>query len=119
MLDLNRIIPPMLADIIKVEPQFSEVVPTFPLGIFTPLTSRPGGVYSGRERLTVVSFQVDVYDTSLERCCGYAVRISERLTERGFNRDGDQSMKEGRLSRRSLSFSAIIDEDTGMIYRRV
>lgn len=117
MLDVNIIIPPMIGDIVRLEPQFPEVVPTFPLGILTPLDMGSGTVISGEERLAAVSFQIDVYDEQLQRCTETALKISSRLIARGFTRTSGAALKEKRLHRRTLSFSGKIDEHTGYIYR--
>ena len=82
MLDINIIIPPLVEDIVRLEPQYPEIVPEFPLAILTPLDMGSGTIISGEERLAAVSFQVDV------------------------------------LHRRTLTFSAAIDEHTGLVYRR-
>lgn len=124
MLDINIIIPPMVEDIVRLEPQFPEIVPDFsqatvaPLAILTPLDVGSGAIVSGEERLAAVSFQIDVYDTKLQRCTGTALALSARLISRGFVRNSGADIKEDGLHRRTLTFSAAIDEHTGQIYRR-
>lgn len=117
MLDVNLMIPPMVEDIVVLEPQFPERVPSFPTGILTPLDIGSGVILSGEERFAAVSFQIDIYDTDLRRCTETALKISSRLISRGFKRTGGAALKEERLQRRTLTFSAIIDEHTGHIYR--
>lgn len=124
MLDVNIIIPPMVEDIVRLEPQFPEIVPDFsqatvaPLAILTPLDIGSGAIVSGEERLAAVSFQIDVYDTNLQRCTGTALALSARLISRGFVRNSGADIREDGLHRRTLTFSAAIDEHTGQIYRR-
>lgn len=124
MLDVNIIIPPMVEDIVRLEPQFPEIVPDFsqatvaPLAILTPLDIGSGAIVSGEERLAAVSFQIDVYDTNLQRCTGTALALSARLISRGFVRNSGADIRENGLHRRTLTFSATIDEHTGQIYRR-
>ena len=124
MLDVNIIIPPMVEDIVRLEPQFPEIVPDFsqatvaPLAILTPLDVGSGAIVSGEERLAAVSFQIDVYDTNLQRCTGTALALSARLISRGFVRNSGADIRENGLHRRTLTFSAAIDEHTGQIYRR-
>lgn len=118
MLDVNIIIPPLVEDIIRLEPQFPEVVPEFPLAVLTPLDIGSGTIISGEERLAAVSFQIDVYDTNLQRCTGTALALSARLISRGFVRDSGADIAENGLHRRTLTFSASIDEQTGLVYRR-
>ena len=118
MLDINIIIPPMVEDIAALEPQFPEIVPGFPLAILTPLDVGSGAIVSGEERLAAVSFQIDVYDTKLQRCTGTALALSARLISRGFVRNSGADIREDGLHRRTLTFSAAIDEHTGQIYRR-
>lgn len=118
MIDVNALIPPMLEDIIPIEPQFPEKVPSFPLGILTPLDPGSGVILSGEERLAAVQFQIDVYDTQLQRCEETALKISRRLIQRGFVRTAGGSIKENQLRRRTMTFSAKIDEHTGFIFRR-
>lgn len=124
MLDVNIIIPPMVEDIVRLEPQFPEIVPDFsqatvaPLAVLTPLDIGSGAIVSGEERLAAVSFQIDVYDTNLQRCTGTALALSARLISRGFVRNSGADIKEDGLHRRTLTFSAAIDEHTGQIYRR-
>ena len=118
MLDVNIIIPPMVEDIAALEPQFPEIVPGFPLVILTPLDVGSGAIVSGEERLAAVSFQIDVYDTDLQRCTETALRLSARLISRGFVRNYGADIKEERLHRRTLTFGGAIDEHTGQIYRR-
>ena len=113
MLDINIIIPPLVEDIVRLEPQYPEIVPEFPLAILTPLD-----MGSGEERLAAVSFQVDVYDTKLQRCTETALKISARLISRGFVRNSGADIREDGLHRRTLTFSAAIDEHTGLVYRR-
>ncbi len=117
MIDVNIMIPPMLEDIIPLEPQFPEVAPSFPLGILTPLDPGSGVILSGEERIAAVQFQIDVYDTRLQRCEETALKISRRLIQRGFTRDAGGTIKENQLHRRTMTFSAKIDEHTGLIYR--
>lgn len=118
MLDLNTIIPPMVEDIIALEPFYPDIVPSFPLGIFTPLDGGTELIISGEERLTNAMFQIDVYDTSQQRCEQISAAVSKRLAERGFRRQSGQVMRENRLFRRVLTFTATIDEQTGLVYRR-
>ena len=118
MLDVNLIIPPMVEDIIVLEPHFPEIVPSFPLGILTPLDGGADTIISGEERLTTVRFQTDVYHTSQQLCEEYAVRISARLVKRGFMREGGQILKENGLHRHTLTFSGVVDERTNYIFRR-
>lgn len=118
MLDINIIIPPLVEDIVRLEPQFPEIVPSFPLAVLTPLDIGSGTIISGEERLAAVSFQIDVYDTSLQRCTETAIRLSERLISRGFVRGSGADIPEDGLHRRTLTFSAAIDEHTGLVYRR-
>lgn len=124
MLDVNIIIPPMVEDIVRLEPQFPEIVPDFsqatvaPLAILTPLDIGSGAIVSGEERLAAVSFQIDVYDTNFQRCTGTALALSARLISRGFVRNSGADIRENGLHRRTLTFSATIDEHTGQIYRR-
>lgn len=118
MLDINIIIPPLLEDIIALEPQFPEIVPEFPLAVLTPLDIGSGTIISGEERLAAVSFQIDVYDTELRRCTETALKISARLISRGFVRGSGADIPEDGLHRRTMTFSAAIDEHTGLVYRR-
>lgn len=124
MLDINIIIPPLVEDIVRLEPQFPEIVPEFPqatlapLAILTPLDTGSGTIISGEERLAAVSFQIDLYDVSLQRCTETAIRLSERLISRGFVRGSGADIPEDGLHRRTLTFSAVIDEHTGLVYRR-
>ena len=115
MLDVNIIIPPLVEDIVRLEPQFPEIVPEFPLAVLTPLDVGSGAIISGEERLAA---QIDVYDTDLRRCTETALNISARLISRGFVRDSGADIPENGLHRRTLSFSAVIDEQSGFVYRR-
>ena len=118
MLDVNIIIPPLVEDIVRLEPQFPEIVPEFQLAVLTPLDVGSGTIISGEERLAAVAFQIDVYDTDLRRCTETALKISARLISRGFVRDSGADIPENGLHRRTLSFSAVIDEQSGFVYRR-
>ena len=118
MIDVYTLIPPMIKDILRVEPQFPDTVAKFPLGILTTLDGGSGDIISGEERFALVMFQLDVYDTELPSCSETALKISRRLISRGFVRNGGGSIRENRLHRQTMTFSAKIDEHTGMIYRR-
>ena len=118
MLDVNTIVPPMVADITRLEPQFPDIAARFPLGVLTALDSGAGVVLSGEERLAAVSYQIDLYDTELRRCTQTAAAVSARLIARGFRRTGGAALREQGLYRRTLTFAALIDEHTGRIYRR-
>ncbi len=118
MLDANKIIPPIVEDIIALEPHFPDIAPTFPLGILTPIDSGSGIIISGEERITPLTFQIDVYDTSYQRCEETANEITLRLVKRGFTRMPGQIIKEKGLYRHVLSFSAQVDEQHGFVYRR-
>ena len=103
MLDINIIIPPLVEDIVRLEPQYPEIVPEFPLAILTPLDMGSGVILSGEERLAAVSFQIDVYDTNLQRCTETALNISARLISRGFVRNyADVQRGDRRTHRTSL-----------------
>ena len=118
MLDMNLVIPPMLEDIIALEPQFPDMVAEFPLAVLTPLDFGSGAIISGEERLCSAAFQIDVFDTSLRRCTETALEISRRLISRGFVRNSGADIPEDGLHRRTLTFSGFIDEHTGNIHRR-
>ena len=123
MLDANTIIPPMVADIIALEPRFPDIEAdsentTFPLGILTPIDNGSGVILSGEERYTPLQFQIDVYDTDHQRCEDTANMIAKRLVKRGFVRLPGQTPKEKGLQRHCLTFKANVDEHTGLIYRR-
>lgn len=118
MLDVNVLVPPLVEDIAALEPQFPQIVPEFPVAVLTPIDVGSGVIISGEERLAAVSFQIDVYDTDLRRCSETAIKISERLVGRGFVRGSGADIAEDGLRRRMLTFSAMIDEHTGLIYRR-
>lgn len=123
MLDANSIIPPMVADIINLEPHFPDTEAdnentTFPLGVLTPIDNGSGVILSGEERYTPLQFQIDVYDTDYQRCEDAANKIVKRLVKRGFARLPGQILKEKGLRRHCLTFKGNIDERTGLIYRR-
>ena len=118
MIDVYTLVPPMIKDILRVEPRFPDTVAKFPLGILTPLDGGSGNIISGEERYALVMFQLDVYDTDLKRCSENALAISRRLIARGFVRTSGGSIRENRLHRQTMTFSAKIDEHTGMIFRR-
>ena len=118
MLDMNLVIPPMLEDIIALEPQFPDMVAEFPLAVLTPLDTGSGVIISGEERLCSAAFQIDVYDTDLRRCTETALEISRRLIARGFVRNSGADIREDGLHRHTLTFSGFIDEHTGNIHRR-
>lgn len=118
MVDINLYVPSMVEDLIRLEPYFPEIVSDFPLGILTPIDNGSGVILSGEERLTPAAFQIDVYDTSQQRCEELSVQLAARLVSRGFVRGAGGSLKEDRLFRHTLTFFGTIDEHTGMIYRR-
>ena len=118
MLDANILIPPIVKDIIPLERQYPDKVAAFPLCILTPIDSGSGIVISGEERITPLTFQIDVYDTSYQRCEETAHEIVLRLVKRGFTRVPGQIIKEKGLYRHVLSFSAQVDEQHGFVYRR-
>ena len=118
MIDVYTLVPPMIKDILRVEPRFPDTVAKFPLGILTPLDGGSGDIISGEERYALVMFQLDVYDTDLKRCSENALAISRGLIARGFVRTSGGSIRENRLHRQTMTFSAKIDEHTGLIYRR-
>lgn len=119
MLDANVIVPPMTADIIRLEPHFPDIaVKEFPLGILTPIDSGSGVILSGEERYTPLGFQIDVYDTDYKRCEDTALMLVQRFVKLGFTRLSGQILKEHNLRRHTLTFSGNVDERTGNIYRR-
>ncbi len=119
MLDVNEIIPPMLADIVRLEPQFPAVLPNTQIAaVLTTLDDGAGEIYEGRERLTPVAFQIDIYGAQLQPVERTAKLVAARLVSRGFNRGSGGGTPEKGLKRKTMSFSAKIDEKTGMIYRR-
>lgn len=117
MLDIYTVIPPMIEDIVAVEPHYPEITPTFPICVMTPLDNGSGIIISGVERFASAVFQLDLYDNSLERCESTATKLSERLISKGFVRQGGSKIKEKHLHRRTLTFTAKIDIKTGLIYR--
>ena len=50
MIDVYTLVPPMIKDILRVEPRFPDTVAKFPLGILTPLDGGSGDIISGEER---------------------------------------------------------------------
>ena len=120
MVDLNKIIPPMVGDIARLEPQFPNIAAKFPIVIFTPFDNGAEVILDGRERYTNAAFQLDIYDNGKteEHAQDLAAALTERLTKRGFKRGNGAHIKENGLFRRTLYFTGVIDEKDKMIYRR-
>lgn len=120
MVDLNKIIPPMVEDIARLEAQFPNIAAKFPIVIFTPFDNGAEVILNGRERYTNAAFQLDIYDNSKTeaRAQELAADLTERLTSRGFKRGSGAHIKENGLFRRTLYFTALIDEKDKIIYRR-
>ena len=109
-----------MEDIARLESQFPNIVPKFPIVIFTPFDNGADVILDGRERYTNAAFQLDIYDNGKteERAQELAAALTERLTARGFKRGNGAHIKENGLFRRTLYFTGVIDEKDKMIYRR-
>lgn len=112
---------PYVRDILKpsgaqTELSENEFSATLPLITLTEVSNTAFAITEGKERLTKITIQLDMYDITPEKVRSLAGVVSLIMTEHGFRRQNGQFMKEDRLWRQMQEYSCIINNSTGLIY---
>lgn len=88
MVDLNRPVFLMLKDVATVELEFPDTKAKFPIITITELTNTEDMSIEGREVLSDITYQIDVWDngSTREKCEETAGEVSRIMTANHFTR---------------------------------
>lgn len=107
MVDLNRPIFLMLKDLAAVELEFPDAKAKFPVITITEITNTEDMSIEGKEVLSDITYQVDVWDngSTREKCEEIAGKVSEIMTANHFTRVLGRGFKDvSGLNRKMMYF---------------
>ena len=118
MIDIIPTAAEWLKGIGRVELQFPDVNAEFPLITLCEIVNQSDTVLNGQERLSLVSVQIDVWDSGAtpEKVSEMSAQISAVMLSKGFHRVFGQFMPDGDLQRKCMRFTAKIDEINSRAY---
>lgn len=118
MIDIIPTAAEWLEGIGRVELQFPDVNAEFPLITLCEIVNQSDTVLNGQERLSLVSVQIDVWDSGAtpEKVSEMSAQISAVMLSKGFRRVFGQFMPDGDLQRKCMRFTAKIDEINSRAY---
>ena len=72
--------------------------------------------YCGREVLSDISYQIDVWGRgNISKLC---IEVDKKMAELGFRRSFGQDLSKDGIARRTLRYSARINNKTGYVYKK-
>lgn len=107
MVDLNRPIFLLLKDIAPVELEFPSASTKMPLITLTEVSNTEDMSIEGKEVLSNITFQIDVWDNgnSRQRCEMLSCEVSKIMTANGFTRVLGRGFKDpSGLNRKTMYF---------------
>lgn len=113
MVDLKPILAEKLGDLAAVGLSFGKTGRKLPVLILTETGNSAQIVLNGRERVSRVTIQIDVYASSAKETEALAASVNERLTGMGLRRSFSQLLTDGDVPRRCMRFTCGIDEVSG------
>ena len=118
MVDIIPTVAALLSEICPVELQFPHKSAEFPMIPICEIANQSDVVLDGRERLSVISVQADVWDDSKTpaRAAEIAAKVNAVMVSKGFKRVFGQFMPDGDLQRKCMRFTAKIDELNNRVY---
>jgi hypothetical protein len=126
MTDMNLRIDNLVSDLATTELGFPDTFKgkSLPLITITDLDNNSNLILDGEERLSAISYQIDIWDSSdngktRHTCEQLAAQISSRLISVNFTRSGAHYIKDpSGLHRKTMTFNGFLDTHTNIIYRR-
>lgn len=115
MVDIKPFLAEKLSDLAAVGLSFGRVGRRLPALILTETGNSAAVVVDGRERVSRITVQVDLYAASAEEAETLAASVSLRLTEAGLRRSFSQLLTDGDFPRRCMRFTCGVDEVSGRI----
>ncbi len=121
MVDVLPAFAALLKDLAPVELAFPDKNAELPQITLTEIDNSNGLVLSGRERLSSVTVQVDVWDNSPtpERVIALATAANARIVGKGFSRISGQLMADGGFQRECMRFRGFVDGANGRVYSKI
>lgn len=113
MTDIKPFLAEKLGDLAAVGLSFGKTGRKLPALILTETGNSAEIVLNGRERVSRVTIQIDVYAASERETEALAAAVNERLTETGLRRSFSQFLTDGDVPRRCMRFTCGIDEVSG------
>lgn len=113
MTDIKPFLAEKLEDLAAVGLSFGKTGRKLPALILTETGNSAEIVLNGRERVSRVTIQIDVYAASERETEALAAAVNERLTETGLRRSFSQLLTDGDVPRRCMRFTCGIDEVSG------
>lgn len=126
MIDLNTFVFNLISDLATTELSFPDTFKgkALPLITITDLNNSSNLITDGEERLSAISYQIDVWDKSdngntRSVCELLATQVSDRFISAGFIRSGAHYIKDpSGLHRKTMTFNGFLDVKSNIIYRR-
>ena len=115
MIDIKKYIAELIEDIAPVELTFSDTENDTPLICISETDNSSEIILSGRDRVSRIVIQLDLYGENAFETESMAVLVNERLVSKGFRRSFSQLILNERRARRCLRYTFGIDETQGRI----
>lgn len=117
MIDIKPILAEKLGDLAPVGLSFGRVGRRLPALILTETENSARIVLNGRERVSRIAVQIDVYAQTARETETLAAAVSERLTALGLRRSLSQLLTNEELPRRCMRFTCAVDEESGRVFQ--
>ena len=115
MIDIKREIAAILTDIAPVELSFSDMENDVPLICITETGNSSEIALCGADRVSRLTFQLDLFGGTAEATEAMAVLVNKRLTEKGMKRSFSALVTGEKRIRKAMRYTFGIDEATGRI----
>lgn len=115
MIDIKRELAGLLEDIAPVELSFSDFENSVPLICISEMGNSSELVLCGEDRVSRITFQLDLFGGTAEATEAMAVLVNKRLTERGMKRSFSALVTGEKRIRKAMRYTFGIDEATGRI----
>ena len=120
MVDLRPALSALLSPLARVELSFPGVKAAFPVITLTEISTTTVAVYDGKERLSDVDWQVDIWDNrkTAKQCVELAGKASDILIKHGLTRYFGQLLPDASVPYRyTMRFRGRLDNKTMIMYR--
>lgn len=113
MKDTLPFIAGLLSDIADVEPEFPDSFAKLPCVVLSETDNASFVILSGKDRYSVITLQIDVYDKEAEDTRTLAETVNGRLSELGVKRSSSQFITDEDVPRMCMKYRFGLDEATG------
>lgn len=119
MIDILPYLAKQIQPICRTSEQFPDIKAKFPLATLCEIGNSADTVLDGKERLSTVDIQIDVWDNgkTSAKCKRLAAEVSKIITGIGLRRYYGNEIPDPAIPQRyCMRFQGVIDEQTGMVY---